>query len=255
MSSLILPIWLFLVLLSCVAGSSIEAISLACTGPQSHDTLFHMFAKQELTKFLAAGKDSLYDLIWSAAWGLPMWFVAKFGIGVSGVVAIFLALLGGFVVQQFRRNAKQDVLNDRLGKTQQMLVGVALTAEDVLSAVEKTNQFGAAIEQGFRNAADRRAWEADQMKQYGRVDAIQQLARAATFEGLALRDLKAWDRQFAEVTIKLDALGYRVFVPSEPQAEISGTPSAEAVKMICQREALNVAADALRRAHDSTASG
>lgn len=162
-------------------------------------------------------------------------------------VAALLAALSVAVLRQ-----RSDT--QRLEKRTKMLAGITLTAEDVLADAARADTIAAAAEEGFREAAERRAMEAEYIAKHGQRDSMITGTYSGTFEHLASQQLQEWNPRFEALTTKLEALGFRVFVPSEPRHKIEGEPTAAATKLVCEREALDVAADALRAANESSAS-
>lgn len=159
-------------------------------------------------------------------------------------VAIVLGVILAILFQQQRAISK-------IQQNTRMLAGITLTADDVLRQYDQSVSLGNGIEHSFRTAAERRAWEADQIKQHGSRNAMQQLAYSGTFEGQAKQNSVHWYRLFEELTIKLAGLGYRVFPPTEPSTPIAGDPTPEAIKFICDKEGLTAAAESLRAANGS----
>jgi len=182
------------------------------------------------------------------AWQLIGGIIAGAVLLVLGRATVAVSLFGALVTAVL---VQQRYVNRRLVDETKALAGISLIADDVLREASEVNQFASGIESQFRAAAERRAWEAEQIELHGRRDAILQLTYSVTFEAHAAQNLRAWNHRYEQLSIKLAGLGFRVFPPAVPSNRIEGEPSPAATKMICQREALTVAADALRRANDA----
>jgi hypothetical protein len=205
-------------------------------------------------EFWAQGRRAFYNLFWTAVYAAPTYVIAHFGFRVAAAAALFCSIIGAFAIQQFNWNAKQNGINDKLLRMQQMLARLAITSEDILLEAAEADAIAQPMENSFRTAAERRAWETGQIEQHGSRTAVHQLTYSGTFEDVAKRNLPHWQRQFDDLSTKLYTYGCTVFVPSQPRTPIEGEPSADAIKLMCQREALAVAADALRRSVESSAS-
>jgi hypothetical protein len=205
-------------------------------------------------EFLTAGRKNVYGRVWDALIAGAVAALLFVGWRVGLVVAIFVGIFASFAIRQIQTNKDQEALNASLLKTQNVLAGLTLTADDVLKEAAEADKIAAAAEEGFRLAAERRAHEADYEAKHGRRNPQMTGTYSGMFENVATSHLVDWNRHFDLLTVKLAALGFKVVVPSEPRERVEGNPTPAAIKLICEREALDVAADALRSANASSAS-
>jgi hypothetical protein len=158
-------------------------------------------------------------------------------------VAVVLAAVLGLLFQQ------QRVIGT-LQRDTRMLVDTAITSASVLRDADAADKIAAAADQAFRMAAQRRAHE----EEHGGAKHHVTGTHSSTFENAAKQHLSDWERRYDDLSFKFGAFGFRVFPPSEPSDRIEGKPTPDAVKLACEREALSVAANALRAANPSNVS-